>query len=86
MYDVGVHLYIAEDRSFPQKLPADFGYSWLLRSSTTKKLYIQYIVYWMKQKWFIRNMVAAKFEIAKTETTIVGPIHLTLYITYSGGE
>jgi len=40
----------------------------------------------MKQKWFIRNLVAAKFEIAKTETTIVGPIHLTLYITYTGGE
>jgi len=37
MYDVGVHLYIAEDRSFPHKLPADFGYSWLLRSSTTKR-------------------------------------------------
>jgi len=31
-------------------------------------------------------MVAAKFEIAKTETTIVGPRGLTLCSTYSGGE
>jgi hypothetical protein len=30
--------------------------------------------------------MAAKFEIAKTETTIVGPRDLTLSSTYSGGQ
>jgi len=38
----------------------------------------------VKQKRFVRNLVAAKFEIVKTETTIVGPRSLTLFSTYSG--
>jgi len=30
--------------------------------------------------------VAAKFEIVKTKTTIVGPHGLTIFSTYSGGN
>jgi len=33
----------------------------------------------VKEKRFVRNLVAVKFEIAKTETTVVGPPAVSHY-------